>query len=182
MDAHRQQIEALVVMFMEGYPSLINATEGNVAAYVRPLLTLSPEAVRKAIDRFTMGEVPGQRIGHPPNATELYIEAQKHHAILSSQAKRVTREVPEGYRLTADGTHLIIPAGKPVPPGWDRVPMGTTVDHGHGMIHIGGLTRREAQVVDDMGGVSPDGKNFARMTLPEMRAEIARYLPAPVAA
>lgn len=182
MDAleRRQQIEALVIMLIEGYPSLINAGEGTVAAYVRPLMTLDPQAVRNAVDAYQTGVAANQRVGRAPDATEFYLEAQRQHALLTPRDKlRTSRPVPEGYKLTPDGRHLIVPPGKPIPEGWDRIVDGNTIDFGAGTIQLGGLTHREAQVIQTLGGMSPDGKNFALLSLDEKRAEIGRYLAAP---
>lgn len=170
-------------MLIEGYPALINAGEGTVAAYVRPLLTLSPQAVRNAVDAYQTGQAMNQRIGWAPDATEFYLEAQRQHAVLSPRDKLTpTRPTPLGYRRTPDGRDLIIPVGEPIPDGWDHVVPGTTVDFGAGRVELGGLSRREADIVRSMGGMSPDGKNFATLSLAEKRAEIARYLPAQEAA
>lgn len=183
MDRHHSlAVKALLVDFLSGYPSLVNAGEGTVDAYARPVVSLSLEAIGAAIQRFVHGDVPGQNTGFPPNATEFYLEAQRQEGVRQSSLPASKREPPDGYRLAGDGRSLIVPIGKPVPDGWDGVPDGTTVDYGRGSIQLGGLTRREAQVIDDLAGTTPDGKNFALLSLAEKRREIARYLPSPVAA
>lgn len=181
---HILAIKALIVDFLSGYPSLMNAGETTVDAYVRPVMAYSLEAVARAIGRYSRGEVPGQNLSFPPTAVEFYAEATKHEQIAQRRDKAAADlpPAPPGCKRLPDGT-LIVPVGVEFD-GWDEtyLPDGTTTDHGHGRIHLGGLTRREARVIDELGGMAPSGKSFALLSLSEKRAEIARYLPTPVAA
>lgn len=173
------EIKVLLGMLLGGY-SQSQITQATVSAYTDAVATYPVNAVRAAYEDYRDKKVASHDYRFPPTAPN-FADRVRMHATLTQPRDPVTREVPEGCKLLPDGT-IVVPVG--VPFDWDNtlIPDGDVVDYGYGAVRLGGLTRREASVIDRLGGMTPDGKNFARLSIDEKRTEIARYLPAPVAA
>lgn len=166
-------------MLLGGFNSQV--TQATVSAYVDAVIEAPVEAVRLAYKDYRDKQVPGHDYRFAPTAPDFGARVRMRQAILERQERPALPPAPKGMTRLPDGS-LSVPVG--IPFDWDGavLPDGSTTNCGHGNIQLGGLTRREAEIVERMGGMTPTGKNFARLSLAEKRAEIARYLPAPVAA
>ena len=140
--------------------------------YLEPVHQFSLDAVKFAYERYRDGQVDEDSktwLTSVPNWIGQVRFCQRITAPRSTGPRLVA---PEGYKLTHDGRHLIVPAGKPVPEGWRAYVEGSAINYGHGLIQLGGLTHEEGRIIDQWKGITPDGKNMAHMQKDELRAAI----------
>jgi hypothetical protein len=172
MSREGQAKKAAVVQLLMSFPSSQGLGESATLAYVMALAKYSVEAVVRACARFTDPEFKRKDPHWHPSAVEIAEQAALFDRILGMEpAKKIDpARIPAGYETTKDGRMLIVPIGKPIPPGFKT--HGGTVDYGHGLIDLFPLDPEEREIVEAQKGWTTDGRNMARMPLIELRKAI----------
>lgn len=140
-------------MLLGGFNSSV--TQATVSAYTDAVRAYSTEAVRAAYEDYRDQKVAGHDYRFPPTAPLFAGRARMHQNIFDRAAG-----VSDGIKLYNGMLDM---------------------DFGNGRVDLRGLTAAEQDVIIANGG-RLNGKNAALLTLDQKRAEIARSLPAPVAA
>ena len=126
--------ERLILRLFASFPNLAStATVATRDAYAAAVSTFSVEAVKRACERFSTGDVEGVDRHYGPSAAELAAMARMFQQIKDRQ------DVP-AERL------ISVPIGRPMPEGY--VPLGPIeVDFGHGRIDMRQLDHQAKEFV-----------------------------------
>jgi hypothetical protein len=150
-------IKVMVLTMLEGFPSSnFSVTDATMDAYALALHGIELQHIRTACGRFIRGQVDRKDHGRAPSAAELTQEAMR---LQFDEQKRAAydyanpriQNVPDGYKTTADGRFLIVPPGKPKPPGFATIgPL--KANYGHGEIDMSWMTPAEKRRVIESNG------------------------------
>lgn len=147
----------MVLTMLEGFPSSnFSVTDATMDAYALALHGIELQHIRTACGRFIRGQADRKDHGRAPSAAELTQEAMRiqFEGQRSAEFDRTNpkiERVPDGYRTTADGRMLIVPPGKPFPPGYASLgPL--RANYGHGEIDMSWMTPAEKRRVIESNG------------------------------
>ncbi len=168
----------MIINLLDGF-SLVRVGENTVDTYFHAVREYGLPAVRSAVGDYLRGHVSRADHSRPPSAPEFAIEVRSQYDRIQRRQAHQTGKidqdrVPAGCRLVAGGTMLSIPIGHPLATSPDRtMPEGSAINYGFGRISLAGLTAREVEMVERLGGRTPDGQSMAGMDESVLKAALA---------